>query len=96
MDTVFSINALGKMSFQELEDQCIHACVRHDRDRAEQIYRNDVAAKLKLKNDQAAMMAAYRAQKRMREAIDELFPECREEDKEVEPELPRWPELPSP
>ena len=90
MDTVFSTNALGKMSYEDLADQCIHACIQHDRDRAERIYHNDVAAKLRLKNDHAATMAAHRAQVRMREAIQDLFP-CREEaEAEPEPELPGW------
>ena len=83
MNSIYSETTLGKMSFEELADQCLNACIRKDTEVARRIYFDDVQAKLKLtaeKDRKDAILKAFRAQVRMREAIEAFFPEeCIEE-----------------
>ena len=78
MDTIFSEARLEKMSFEELADQAVHACITRDPDTARQIYHADVQAKIRLtaeKDRKDATIKAYRAQVRMRQVLADLYPE---------------------
>ena len=75
---VYSEAALARMSFDELADQCVNACIRRDPDTARQIYHADIQAKLKLvaeKDRKEATIKAYHAQVRMRKVLADLYPE---------------------